>query len=54
MIGDESEIRQSAANLGLDYEPQVADPSAGDYEAYAERLHELRSRKELREAKPAN
>ncbi|OVE84177.1 NADP-dependent malic enzyme [Natronolimnobius baerhuensis] len=45
LIGDESEIRQSAANLGLDYEPQVADPSAGDYEAYAERLHELRSRK---------
>ncbi|MFU8866996.1 NADP-dependent malic enzyme [Natronococcus sp.] len=45
LIGDESEIRQTAANLGLDFEPQVADPAVGDYEAYADRLHELRQRK---------
>ncbi|AXR82172.1 NADP-dependent malic enzyme [Natrarchaeobaculum sulfurireducens] len=45
LIGDESEIRQTAANLGLDFEPRVADPAVGDYEAYAERLHELRQRK---------
>jgi malate dehydrogenase (oxaloacetate-decarboxylating)(NADP+) len=45
LIGDESEIRQTAANLGLDFEPQVADPSVGDYEEYANRLHELRQRK---------
>ncbi|ADB61349.1 malic protein NAD-binding protein [Haloterrigena turkmenica DSM 5511] len=45
LIGDESEIRQTAANLGLDFDPQIADPSVGDYEAYADRLHELRSRK---------
>ncbi|AEH38899.1 NADP-dependent malic enzyme [Halopiger xanaduensis] len=45
LIGDESEIRSTAANLGLDFEPQVADPSVGDYEEYADRLHELRQRK---------
>ncbi|WP_293030392.1 NADP-dependent malic enzyme [Natronococcus sp.] len=45
LIGDESEIRQTAANLGLDFEPQVADPAVGDYEEYADRLHELRQRK---------
>ncbi len=45
LIGDESEIRTTAANLGLDYDPTVADPSVGDYEAYADRLHELRQRK---------
>ncbi|ADD04087.1 malate dehydrogenase (oxaloacetate-decarboxylating) [Natrialba magadii ATCC 43099] len=45
LIGDESEIRQTAASLGLDFEPQVADPAVGDYEDYADRLHELRARK---------
>ncbi|KDE59260.1 NAD-binding malic protein [Halostagnicola sp. A56] len=45
LIGDETEIKSTAANLGLDFEPQVADPDAGDYERYAERLHELRKRK---------
>ncbi len=45
LIGDEAEIKSTAANLGLDFEPQVADPDAGDYERYAERLHELRQRK---------
>ncbi|OIB59348.1 NADP-dependent malic enzyme [Natrialba sp. SSL1] len=45
LIGDESEIRQTAASLGLDFEPQVADPAVGDYDDYADRLHELRCRK---------
>ncbi|AHF99972.1 malic enzyme [Halostagnicola larsenii XH-48] len=45
LIGDEDEIKSTAANLGLDFDPQVADPDAGDYERYAERLHELRQRK---------
>jgi malate dehydrogenase (oxaloacetate-decarboxylating)(NADP+) len=45
LIGDEGEIRRTAANLGLDFEPQVADPTVGDYENYADRLHELRQRK---------
>ncbi|ELY95188.1 bifunctional malic enzyme oxidoreductase/phosphotransacetylase [Natrialba hulunbeirensis JCM 10989] len=45
LIGDESKIRQTASSLGLDFTPQVADPTVGDYEDYADRLHELRSRK---------
>ncbi|WP_255191575.1 NADP-dependent malic enzyme [Natronobeatus ordinarius] len=45
LIGDESEIKQTAANLGLDFTPTVADPTAGDYEEYADRLYELRQRK---------
>ncbi|ELY98287.1 bifunctional malic enzyme oxidoreductase/phosphotransacetylase [Natrialba chahannaoensis JCM 10990] len=45
LIGDESKIRQTASSLGLDFTPQVADPTVGDYEDYADRLHELRARK---------
>ncbi|MCU4925529.1 NADP-dependent malic enzyme [Halobacteria archaeon AArc-dxtr1] len=44
LIGDESDIRKTAANLGLDFAPEVADPTA-DGEGYAERLYELRQRK---------
>ncbi|MCU4740201.1 NADP-dependent malic enzyme [Halobacteria archaeon AArc-m2/3/4] len=45
LIGEESEIKQTAANLGLEFQPEVADPTAGAYEEYAERLYELRQRK---------
>ncbi|MFC4246923.1 NADP-dependent malic enzyme [Natribaculum luteum] len=45
LIGDEDEIKRAAANLGLDFTPSVADPAAGDYEEYADRLYELRQRK---------
>jgi len=45
LIGDEDEIKQTSANLGLDFDPTVADPTVGDYEEYADRLHELRARK---------
>ncbi|WP_254769377.1 NADP-dependent malic enzyme [Salinilacihabitans rarus] len=45
LIGDESEVKRTAANLGLDFTPEVADPFAGDYDEYADRLYELRRRK---------
>ncbi|WP_306059855.1 NADP-dependent malic enzyme [Natronococcus wangiae] len=45
LIGDESEIRQTAANLGLDFEPQVADPAAGAHDEYVDALYERRRRK---------
>ncbi|WIV65988.1 NADP-dependent malic enzyme [Natrialbaceae archaeon AArc-T1-2] len=45
LIGKTDEIKRTAANLGLEFSPAVADPSAGDYEAYAERLYQLRKRK---------
>ncbi|ELZ08378.1 bifunctional malic enzyme oxidoreductase/phosphotransacetylase [Halovivax asiaticus JCM 14624] len=47
LIGEEAGITETAADLGLDFEPTVADPMAGDYDAYADRLYELRKRKGL-------
>ncbi len=45
LIGERSTIKRKAANLGLEFDPQVADPENGDYDAYADRLHEIRQRK---------
>ena len=47
LIGDEAEITRTATSLGFDFSPTVADPTAGDYEHYADRLYELRKRKGL-------
>ncbi len=44
LVGDAAEIDRTTARLGLEFEPEVADPAAGDHEEYAERLHELRKR----------
>jgi len=54
LIGDEDEIKQTSANLGLDFDPTVADPTVGDYEEYADRLHEPARARGSRGAKPAN
>ena len=45
LIGNKVRIVQRAADLGLDFEPEIVDPGAGDYEEYAEALHERRKRK---------
>ncbi|GAB7020422.1 NADP-dependent malic enzyme [Halostagnicola bangensis] len=45
LIGDKDEIRTTAANLGLDFEPEVADPTDGSYDHYVETLYEERKRK---------
>jgi malate dehydrogenase (oxaloacetate-decarboxylating)(NADP+) len=45
LVGDRAEIEATADRLGLAFEPEVVDPENGDYEAYAERLYELRRRK---------
>ncbi len=45
LIGDEEKIVGTATKLGLDFTPVVADPTAGSYESYADRLYELRQRK---------
>ncbi|WP_290813258.1 NADP-dependent malic enzyme [Halovivax sp.] len=47
LIGDEETIARTAAELGLDFAPTVADPTTGDYESYADRLYQLRKRKGL-------
>jgi len=45
LIGDEAEIADTAADLGLDFSPEVVDPTGDNYEAYAERLYDRRQRK---------
>jgi malate dehydrogenase (oxaloacetate-decarboxylating)(NADP+) len=45
LIGDKREVVQTAADLGLNFEPEIVDPDAGEYEQYAETLHEKRRRK---------
>ncbi|WP_101294683.1 NADP-dependent malic enzyme [Halegenticoccus soli] len=47
LIGSEETIRRTAGNLGLEFEPTVVDPRDDGYEAYADRLYELRKRKGL-------
>jgi len=44
LIGDEREIRETVADLGLEFEPDVVDPASGEYTAYAEHLYERRKR----------
>jgi malate dehydrogenase (oxaloacetate-decarboxylating)(NADP+) len=44
LIGDHEEIEATTARLGLDFDPRVIDPREGEYEAYADRLYELRKR----------
>ncbi|SFR57473.1 allosteric NADP-dependent malic enzyme [Halogeometricum rufum] len=45
LIGSAEKIRQTAADLGLDFDPEVADPRSGEWDSYANRLYELRQRK---------
>jgi malate dehydrogenase (oxaloacetate-decarboxylating)(NADP+) len=43
LIGDPETVAAEVADLGLDFDPEVADP-AGDHGRYADRLYELRKR----------
>ncbi|WP_049982252.1 NADP-dependent malic enzyme [Halorubrum sp. BV1] len=45
LLGDQDAITATIDELGLDYEPMVNDPTNAEYDAYADRLHELRKRK---------
>ncbi|WP_134671234.1 NADP-dependent malic enzyme [Halorussus marinus] len=54
LIGDADRIEATAADLGLDFDPEIADPAAGDYEEYAERLYEIRRRKGITESEAAD
>ena len=45
LLGDTDQITATVADLGLDYEPEVVDPSDSKWaDRYADRLHELRKR----------
>ncbi|WP_247729140.1 NADP-dependent malic enzyme [Halovivax limisalsi] len=54
LIGERAEITATAADLGLDFEPEIADPDTADYDAYADRLYELRKRKGLTRSEAAD
>jgi len=45
LLGDEDEIGEVAASLGLEFDPEVVDPRDGAHDHYADRLYELRRRK---------
>jgi malate dehydrogenase (oxaloacetate-decarboxylating)(NADP+) len=45
LLGNRSEIEQTARRLGLDFHPDIVDPRADETQPYAERLYELRQRK---------
>jgi malate dehydrogenase (oxaloacetate-decarboxylating)(NADP+) len=45
LIGDREAVHATVDALGLDFDPTVVDPVAGDHQAYADRLYELRKRK---------
>ncbi len=54
LIGNRTEIQRTAHELGLDFDPEIVDPHTGDYEAYAERLYELRQRKGITRSEAEN
>ena len=45
LIGDKHRIWELSAELGLDFDPEIVDPSADELAPYADRLYELRQRK---------
>ncbi|QLD86116.1 NADP-dependent malic enzyme [Natronomonas halophila] len=44
LIGDKRAIWEQAADLGLDFDPEIVDPTSDELDPYADRLHELRKR----------
>ena len=50
LVGDSDSIAATAADLGLDFDPDIADPANADHDAYAERLYQLRRRKGITES----
>ncbi|WP_435195981.1 NADP-dependent malic enzyme [Natronomonas sp. EA1] len=44
LIGDKRTIWERAAELGLDFEPEIVDPTADQLDPYADRLFQLRKR----------
>jgi malate dehydrogenase (oxaloacetate-decarboxylating)(NADP+) len=45
LIGNSTEIYRRAEELGLDFDPTIANPRDGEWNHYADRLYELRRRK---------
>jgi malate dehydrogenase (oxaloacetate-decarboxylating)(NADP+) len=45
LLGNRTEIENTANRLGLDFSPEIVDPRVDETERYADRLYELRQRK---------
>ncbi|MBP1921957.1 malate dehydrogenase (oxaloacetate-decarboxylating)(NADP+) [Halorubrum alkaliphilum] len=45
LLGNADEIRRTATDLGLSFQPEIVDPAQRDVSDYGDRLHELRKRK---------
>jgi len=45
LLGDRQTIERRVAELGLDFEPEIVDPTEADVDAYADHLYEERQRK---------
>ncbi|MFT4905894.1 MAG: malate dehydrogenase (oxaloacetate-decarboxylating)(NADP+) [Natronomonas sp.] len=44
LIGHKRDIWEQAADLGLDFDPEIVDPTTDELDPYAERLYDLRKR----------
>lgn len=51
LVGNQDEITETISELGLDFEPEVADLSEKEYVEYANYLHESRRRKGMTRSK---
>ncbi|RLM88855.1 NADP-dependent malic enzyme [Halobellus sp. Atlit-38R] len=49
LVGNAEEIAETAADLGLEFQPEIVDPRSGDWDYYADRLYELRQREGVTE-----
>ena len=49
LVGNAEEIAETAADLGLEFQPEIVDPRSGDWDHYADRLYELRQREGVTE-----
>ncbi|KAB1198448.1 MULTISPECIES: NADP-dependent malic enzyme [Haloferax] len=50
LIGNTKRILRKAEELGLDFDPTIANPRDGEWDHYADRLYELRQRKGITES----
>ena len=49
LIGSPEKIDRTSGRLGLDFSPEIVDPSNGEWDHYADHLYELRCRKGITE-----
>ena len=45
LVGNPDDVDETADDLGLEFDPEIADPWSGEWDHYADHLYELRQRK---------